>query len=992
LEENNHHETIEQTSAGDNIERILVINELYRVITTAFDLDELLKRITEEVAHIIHAGGCILRLLENGMLKIRSSYELPEGIDEQMELAMGEGIAGWVAQNNSPLLVEDTSAMPDHLAIPGLHVKSVICIPLKVRDTIIGTIGLYDKKDRDGLIIPFNQVDLETVEEFASISALAIDKAQLYQKAMQREQEAIDSKKKMDILFDSVQGGIITMDRTYKILSANRFIEQFTGMKLEDIVGRNCQEIFHDNGGVCPHCVTKATFETGTVNSTVQSRNEKYLELTSYPVQEENGEVLEAVIFIRDITKRVQYQEEIISLYKEVSETKDYVEGIINNSADAIVTSDLNGIITSWNRGAEETYGFTSQEAVGAFLPFVPEFLIEKEKENIKLIMRNNTINRIETVRKRKDGSVFEVSLTLSPVKNSAGQVIGISGISRDISERKGVEKELRIRNEELSRLYFISSTMRETLELDKLLRMTLTAVTMSEGLGFNRAILFLVDEERNSLKGAMGVGPSTHDEAWQIWGKLSGEHKTLTGIIQDIEIGPLKKDSFLDRLSINIEIPISENTMLTRAVKEKKPVNVRNVQEEPLSDIILTQQLGTHAYAVVPLVSRDKVIGAIWVDNHFNSKPILDEDMRFLSSFSGHIATAIENARLFEQVKMTEQELENIFDSISDMVYIVTEDYVIKNVNMAVCKKLKMNRGEIIGKKCYEVFHGTDKPWSECPHHKTVEKKTAFVKEVEDSHLGGTFIISSSPLFDSAGNSFGTVNVVRDITELKNLREKLNMSERMAALGEVAARVAHEIRNPLVSVGGFARRLEKKLDSNLKEYATIISNEVSRLENILNDILSFVKEGRLIKEPVNINELAEEIMTLIKPDMEDKGIALVKELSASRTVQADPNGIKESVVNLLTNAIQAIGSNGTITLRTFENGDFSVIEIKDTGKGMSEEILQYIFDPFFTTKVSGTGLGLTITHKIIERHKGKIEVESRPDAGSTLRIFLPLQ
>ena len=175
------------------------------------------------------------------------------------------------------------------------------------------------------------------------------------------------------------------------------------------------------------------------------------------------------------------YQEEILSLYREVSQNKEYLESLIDNSADAIITSDLDGIVTSWNKGAEKIYGFTEEEAINTFLPFLPDFLIETEKSYMERIKEGETIKDIETVRLRKDGTMFEVSLTLSPIKDTSGEVIAISGISRDISEKKKVEKELIRRNQELSRLFFISSAMRGTLELNKLLRMVLTAVTRSE-------------------------------------------------------------------------------------------------------------------------------------------------------------------------------------------------------------------------------------------------------------------------------------------------------------------------------------------------------------------------------------------------------------------------------------------------------------------------------------------------------------------------------
>ena len=799
-----------------------------------------------------------------------------------------------------------------------------------------------------------------------------------------------------EIIFENIRDGIIMLDRNSKILAVNRAIEKWTEKPVSDLIDKDCTDVFHDITGICPHCAAKVTFETGEVNIVMQKGNHKdiayYAELSAYPIKGDTGELTACVVFIQDITERMLCHEEILGLYTEVTQTKEYLEGFIENSADAIISSDQDGIITSWNKGAERTYGFTKEDAIGKFLPFVPDFLIDPEYEMTHRVMDGEVLKDIETMRKMKDGTIITVSLTLSPIKDAAGKVIGISCISRDISKKKRVEKELIRRNQELSRLFFISSAMRGTLELDRLLRMVLTAVTMSDGLGFNRAILFLVDESRNVLKGAMGVGPASPDEAGQIWERLSLEKKTLYDIMRDIEKGPLRKDSFFDRLSLGMEIPLLEETILTKTVKEKMPLNIQNVREEPLSDPVLIQQLGTQAYAVAPLISRDKVSGVIWVDNHFNRRLIIEEDMRFLSAFSNHVATAIESARLFEQIALTEQELENIFESMSDMVYFNSKDYVIKKINRAVSEKIGKPAEEIVGKKCYEVFHGTNEPRPECPHHKTVMTKRAYVEEFEEPFLGGTFINSSSPIFNSAGEFIGTVHVARDITEIKKLQEKLVLSERMAALGEVAAKVAHDIRNPLVSVGGFARRLEKKLDGNLKEYASIIVNETARLESILNEILSFVRGAKLEKEMVNMNELVDEVTSLMKSELDERHIVFVKEFAIPHEIYVDPNSIKEALLNVLTNAVQAIGSNGTLFAKTYMSNDSAVIEVKDTGKGISDEVLPFIFDPFFTTKGSGTGLGLTITHKIIEKHNGRIEVESEVNRGSTFKVFLPLK
>jgi signal transduction histidine kinase len=212
-----------------------------------------------------------------------------------------------------------------------------------------------------------------------------------------------------------------------------------------------------------------------------------------------------------------------------------------------------------------------------------------------------------------------------------------------------------------------------------------------------------------------------------------------------------------------------------------------------------------------------------------------------------------------------------------------------------------------------------------------------------------------------------------------------------MAALGELAARVAHEIRNPLISIGGFARRLEKKLSGDIQEYAKIIVNEVSRLETILKEILGFVKSSRVNKTSVNVNELMTNIVDFIAHEIEQKQNTIARELhEAPIMVVVDPDRIKEAVLNIFTNAAQAT-DHGTITVRTRCEDREAVIEFIDTGCGIKNEDIKNIFNPFFTTKSQGTGLGLAVTHKIIQEHNGKIKVESIWGGGTAFRIYLPL-
>jgi signal transduction histidine kinase len=210
--------------------------------------------------------------------------------------------------------------------------------------------------------------------------------------------------------------------------------------------------------------------------------------------------------------------------------------------------------------------------------------------------------------------------------------------------------------------------------------------------------------------------------------------------------------------------------------------------------------------------------------------------------------------------------------------------------------------------------------------------------------------------------------------------------------LGEVAAKVAHEIRNPLVSVGGFAKRLEKKLDGNLREYAGIIVKEVERLEDILKEILGFVKEVRLAKERVNLNSLLDDVLKLMESGLEERGITVARDFRLQAEVFVDSNRVKEAFVNILSNAVQSISGSGTVCVCTYIKGHDAVVEVRDTGKGIQEEERPFIFNPFFTTKASGTGLGLAITHRIIQEHNGTIEVESEVGKGSVFRVFIPIK
>lgn len=232
---------------------------------------------------------------------------------------------------------------------------------------------------------------------------------------------------------------------------------------------------------------------------------------------------------------------------------------------------------------------------------------------------------------------------------------------------------------------------------------------------------------------------------------------------------------------------------------------------------------------------------------------------------------------------------------------------------------------------------------------------------------------------------------------ELKNTQERLLHSERLATIGKMAAQVAHEIRNPLVTIGGFARSIQKTADKKdveeLKKIGKIISEEVDRLEKVLSNVLDF---SRLSKpQPVHedINKIIEEscYFVSVQDEISQKGIQLFKELdSRIPAVLMDPQQIKQVMLNLIQNALYSMPHGGELKITSTKTDDgFIQINVSDTGLGIASDVQEEMFNPFFTTKPDGTGLGLPISQKIIHNHGGTIEVTSRVNKGTSFRFTL---
>ncbi len=230
----------------------------------------------------------------------------------------------------------------------------------------------------------------------------------------------------------------------------------------------------------------------------------------------------------------------------------------------------------------------------------------------------------------------------------------------------------------------------------------------------------------------------------------------------------------------------------------------------------------------------------------------------------------------------------------------------------------------------------------------------------------------------------------VRSLLRVKMLQTKLREAEKMAVLGEMVDQIAHEVRNPLVSIGGMARRLyEHETNPDHRKYLEVIMAYVQRLEKMMERIDEYKGILTPRMRPGNINKVIEEAVEEAKKLVGRKDIAIKTELMPGvPEFEMDRGHLRIALLNLLHNSIDAIDRKGEITISTLPaEGNILMVKITDTGCGMESEVARRIFHPFFTSKVTGAGLGLTIAYRVIENHNGDIEVESEKGKGTTFTI-----
>ncbi len=603
----------------------------------------------------------------------------------------------------------------------------------------------------------------------------------------------------------------------------------------------------------------------------------------------------------------------------------------VRATADAIFICDIQGMIYFVNPAFEYLTGYESEEALGKTPKILTSGRVPREVyDDLWSCILGGREWRGELANRRKNGDIYEADVTITPIKDENGTIISFLSVQRDITHRKRLERQLEEYTETLEkRVHSRTEALSKLHEISELLH---SLSSLDEVLQLILIAVTAGDGFRFNRAFLLLV-----DEANEI----------MTGKLAIGPSTPQEAGHIWHRLSY---LPKRHN------LAETLESYLRCSEGEDLEVNSIVRRL---------TVSLDD-------DSSILVRAIREK--RGFNVIDGH-------AEEFGEIVMSRYPAET-------GKFVQIEPSSARFCDVGISKHLRS-----------DSFAVVPLLWREQPvgclivdnliNRESITEADLWVLELFAGQAA-LAIVHTRLLDRLERDKYQIEAAYRD---LKESQAKLVEAETMAGLGRMAATVAHEIRTPIVAIGGFARRLSQDIrDPRARRILDIIRSEAMRLEETLDTILFYVKPARPQKKETNLNDLVETLCLYFAQEATEENIEIRFELEHRLPlIPLDDRQMRQVILNIIQNAIQAMEEGGTITIRTRQEDDFSILEIRDTGCGIPEEDLRNIFKEFFTKKNKGTGLGLHVSSRIVENHGGWMEVTSRVGEGTTVQVRLPL-
>ncbi len=420
--------------------------------------------------------------------------------------------------------------------------------------------------------------------------------------------------------------------------------------------------------------------------------------------------------------------------------------------------------------------------------------------------------------------------------------------------------------------------------------------------------------------------------------------------------------------------------------------------------EIDFWREAGIHYF--VPCVSKEGTIAVMALGRKASSEPLSSEDMALLAAVAAQAATALENGRLYRQLTVKADELErmrefseNILESLNDGLAVVNRDDRIVRWNRRLEELYGVRHEDAVARRLDEIFEPAFLDVLRAARRESPEGAAFYRVPLITRHGGARRLlvnVATTPLRDSDGATAGTIVIIEDISARVQLEEQLQISEKMASIGLLAAGVAHEVNTPLTGISSFTQMLLQgaEPDDPRTKVLEKIERQTFRAAKIVNGLLNLARPAQTDSSAVDVNAVINDVLALLEHQLRIGRIQVRKELSvAPLLVQGIEYKLQQVFLNLFLNARDAMPKGGWLTIATREADPSASVEIGDTGSGISPEQLSRIYDPFFTTKEigKGTGLGLSITYGIVQEHGGTITCDSSLGQGTRFLLALPL-
>jgi PAS domain S-box-containing protein len=420
--------------------------------------------------------------------------------------------------------------------------------------------------------------------------------------------------------------------------------------------------------------------------------------------------------------------------------------------------------------------------------------------------------------------------------------------------------------------------------------------------------------------------------------------------------------------------------------------------------EIEFWRDAGIHCF--VPCVSKEGTIAAMALGRKASAEPLSSEDMALLAAVAAQAATAIENGRLYRQLTVKADELErmrefseNILESLNDGLAVVDREDRVVRWNRRFEELYGVRHEDAVGRRLDQIFDPVFFTVLRSARSESPEGAAFYRVPVATRHEPSRRLlvnVATTPLRDSDGAIAGTILIVEDISARVQLEEQLQISEKMASIGLLAAGVAHEVNTPLTGISSFTQMLLQNAEPDDPRTKVLekIERQTFRAAKIVNGLLNLSRPAQVDSGPIDVNAVINDVLSLLEHQFRTARIQVRKELAAtSPIVQGIEYKLQQVLLNLFLNARDAMPKGGWLTIVTKADGEQAAIEVADTGSGIPEEQLSRIYDPFFSTKEigRGTGLGLSITYGIVQEHGGTITCDSAVGQGTRFRLAFPL-